>query len=224
MGSLVHPRELEFLEAPSALYEAAQALRGRLSQAMESIKIFSGEAHWMLYSHPFVIEALRDRHRCGVEIHFIASPVLSVCERNGEKHLGLLDLAEEQVIKLYQREKRGRHQHFTIIDDKLAWIENHHLPLSPLYERSTIEVRVGSPKFEEIFTLFSTYLNRLAPSVNPRAEFILLTPYQIHSIVKSGVDYDELTRDDFQKFLEKFEEEGRKAKEIAIEIGNKYIR
>lgn len=220
MSTLIDIKELQFLEPPSILYETAQDFKEHISQATQSVKIFSGETHWMLYSHPLVLGAFREAHNRGVETHFISGPVLSVCKRGREKYLGILDLAKEGILKLYRRKERGHEKHFTIIDDKIAFIEDYHPSLLPLSDRHKTIVRVSSKEFKRVSKLFSEYLNQLKPSRNPRKDFILLTPYQIHYIMKSVTNFDELTKKGLQRRLQQLKEEGEKAKQIAKTILN----
>jgi hypothetical protein len=201
MSSIFNISELQFIEAPSVFYEHVQALQKFFSQAKKSIKVFSGEAHWMLYSHSSVLDTLRDQNNRGVDIKFIAGPALSVSKRGKETYLGILELAKEKVINLYSRETRGKSCHFIIIDDAEASIEDHHPPLLPLDERIKTKAIAGSERFNEVCKIFSDHLARLKPSNNPNEDFALMTPSQINELVRSGVNFDGLTKEALLKNL-----------------------
>lgn len=213
MFTLLDLRELEFVEAPSVLYGFAEKLKNLFSRAGKSIEVF-GEAHWMLYSHPLVLDSLRDRYRQGVRIDFVVGPALPAWRIGKERRSGILDLAEEGALKLYSRTKRGGESHFIIIDDKRAWIEDYHPPLLPLTDRRHRETTCPE-EFAKVSAIFSGCLQRLKPSINLRQDFVLLAPSQINFIIFSGSNFDELGKEELQRWLERCEGAERRAIEAA---------
>ncbi len=66
---------------PIALSQVAEEYASFVGTASSRIRIFSGEAHLRLYSHPQVIDAFRAAKRKAVVTQIIAGPVLSVFRR-----------------------------------------------------------------------------------------------------------------------------------------------
>lgn len=211
--ALLDLRELEFVEAPSVLYGFAEELKNLFSRAEESIKVF-GEAHWMLYSFPLVLDSLCDRYRQGVRIDFVVGPALPAWRMVKERRSGILDLAEGGVLRLYSRTKRGSESHFIIIDGKRAWIEDYHSPLLPLADRRHRETTCPE-ELAKVSAIFSGCLQRLKPSISLRQDFVLLAPSQINFIIFSGSNFDELGKEELQGWLERCEEAERRAIEVA---------
>ena len=185
-------KELEFLEAPSTIYDVSQKFKERFSKATKSIKIFSGELHWMLYSHPDILNTLIEKHEQGVRITIIASPVISVFKRGNKKFNGILKLANDGVVELYRRDKILKDRHFIIIDDDEVWLEEHHRSLSPLGLRRERKITSKVKGFNKFSEKFSNYIMNNKKSDNPKRDFLLLIPSQIHLMRENIDNYENL--------------------------------
>lgn len=192
--------DLPYLELPSVVENWVNEARKRFSSAEKSIKIFSGEAHWLLFSHPDIKEVLRRKAKAGVPVSLIAGPILSVW-RQGPKldqlSSGVIELFADKSITIYPRDKRGNYPHFMNIDDSVIYIEDAHDCLAPLVSRTRRKVAKGSKEFDQLIRLFKKHEKK--PSENLREDFVLLTPSQIKSLQAKVGRIDDLDKNDIDR-------------------------
>ncbi|MDD3487010.1 MAG: hypothetical protein PHF35_01365 [Candidatus Moranbacteria bacterium] len=176
--------EFQYLESPDVIEDVAGKLREILMLADRCIRFFSGVAHWMLYSHPFIVDTLRQKKAAGIKIDFIAGPALSIWpagEDLEERSSGVLDLAEDGIINLFYRYRlEDASQHFVIIDDRLVLAEEPHAPLSRLLTRK-VHILKGKDICRAFQILFDDFLDsdKARLSQKPREDFTLMSPSEI---------------------------------------------
>jgi len=190
-------KELEFIEAPSVIYDLSQKLKERFLRATKSIKIFSGELHCMLYSHPDILNTLIEKHEQGVQITIITGPVISISKRGNKKFNGVLGLANDGIVKLYRRNQILGCP-FMIIDDKKAWVEYSSLLFS-LTQRKEKEI-TDKHGVGRLVKKFSD-CKKKADKFSGRRDFLLLTLYQIHLLGERVPNYEKLGIKEIQNQL-----------------------
>jgi hypothetical protein len=198
-------------ESPLTVDVVAAAYTHDVNSARSHIRIFAGECNPSLYSHASLVDAFRSAKRGGVHVQVIASPLLAVVVSNGKAHSGLIDLAEEGVITLFRRDCRGTGQHYRVIDDSVAVVEDYHEPLALLSDRSNQRHEGDVGKW---ISDFDSYISdeRAVPSHNPLKDFLIVGSAELQTLKDfcgdqhPGVSFSSLSRNDITECYKQLSE------------------
>lgn len=196
--------ELPYLQHPDIVERRVREMLKIFRLAKKSIRIFSGDGYWIIFSHPYTKKIIREKHAEGVTVSISLGPIMSVWPDGLEcdqKSPGILELADEGAINLFRRKKRGSHFHFIVVDDKRVWIENSHKPLASLYKRRYEQVKKDSPDFAKALRTFRKFSREKYRAKNPWEDFLLLFPSQIDFVCKSSPRFNMLIRSEIEKIL-----------------------
>lgn len=191
------------LEDPALVEYVVSRMIEELRGVKKSLKIYAGEAYWVIFDHPRLLSTLRRLAKNGVKIQMVVGPALSA---GGSKDSPqVLRLAEEGCIEFFSRPTRGEQPHFRILDDCVAIVQPPHRPLQPLHSRAVPEAYTRSDnavQFEQYLEVFECFTRGRSPLAEPEREFIVLRSSEFRSIEELAEgNYDSLERADIERLL-----------------------
>ena len=218
----LYGEELEdpsYLEDPGAVEKAVSRMVEDLRSVKKSLKIYAGEAYWIIFDDPRVLSRFRELAGTGVKVQIVVGPALSAGGSKGSPHV--LDLAREGLIEFYSRPTRGNHPHFRILDDEDAIVQPRHVPLQPLHLREKPDhyTRADNPaQFQAYVEEFERYTQGQKPVSNPEQEFVVLRSSELRQIADlAEKSYDELNKSDIEGLLREVHKRSEQKKRKVIE-------
>ena len=198
---------VQFKDNPIIALNLVNQLVRLFSKVKTSLKLYSGEAHWLIFDNPWIGRILREINSRGVSIQIITGPV--ICKDGVESTPQIVDLFNEKVIKLYIRPTRGTVQHFCLYDDETLRLQEPHDPLEALDVRhrpgefSRKDAKSLVEDYINVFNQFATSEYLLNKDFN---NCLFLSPNELQKIVKyatkKGLPYNNLQIGDLKKLLD----------------------
>jgi hypothetical protein len=193
-----------YLEDPTSVEDVVSVIVSGLRGVKKSLKIYAGEAYWVIFDHPRFLATVRRLANSGVKIQIVLGPAISAGGSKGSPQI--LELAREGLVDLYYRPTRGEHPHFRILDDQLAIVQRSHPPIQPLHLREIprMVARDEEPEcFAPYVAEFERYTNGHKPVSQPREEFVVLRSSELREIQRlSTKKYDDLEKTDLENLLQ----------------------